>query len=163
MYVGSCLDCSGSSWTDFGGRGRWDSWIVRRVGSVSLILTATSFSWWISTAFWHSVTKGGSTYLSTCRVLFSKEIFFLSQEPVEIRVYLGASLCTYFFGSWCIIIGIIILGEVTFIVSYVFCFTAYWLIFMMLFIDICLYFVFCEIKNLFCLLVFSTHAFMYFV
>ena len=28
-----------------------------------------------------------------------------------------------------------------------------------LFIDICLYFVLCEIKNLFCLLVFSTHAF----
>ena len=33
---------------------------------------------------------------------------------------------------------------------------------MMLFIEICLYFVFCEIKNLFCLLVFFIHAFMLF-
>ena len=32
-----------------------------------------------------------------------------------------------------------------------------------LFIDICLYFMLSEIKNLFCLLVFSTHAVMHFV
>ena len=38
------------------------------------------------------------TYLSTYRVLFSKGDFFLSLEPVEIRLYQGASLCTYLFG-----------------------------------------------------------------
>ena len=39
-----------------------------------------------------------NTYLTTSRVLFSGGDIFLSLEPVEIRLYLGASLCTYFFG-----------------------------------------------------------------
>ena len=46
-------------------------------------------------AFRHK--KKGSTYLSTCRVLFSGGDIFLSLEPVEIRLYLGASLCIYIF------------------------------------------------------------------
>ena len=84
-------------------------------------------------------------------------------KPVDISLYLGVSLCIYFFGSCCILVGLFILGGDTFIVSHVSCFTAYLRIFMMLFIDICLYFVFCEIKNLFCLLVFFTHGFMHLV
>ena len=55
--------------------------------------------------------------------LFSEGDFFLSLEPVEIRLYLGVSLCIYIFGSLCILVWIIILGVVTFIVSYVSCFT----------------------------------------
>ena len=39
-----------------------------------------------------------NTYLTTSRVLFSGGDIFLSLELVEIRLYLGASLCTYFFG-----------------------------------------------------------------
>ena len=31
--------------------------------------------------------------------LFSRGDIFLSLEPVEIRLYLGASLCIYLFGS----------------------------------------------------------------
>ena len=95
--------------------------------------------------------------------LFYFYFYFYFLELVEIRLYLGASLCIYLFGFWCILVGLFILGGDTFIVSYVSCFIAYWLIFVMLFIDICLYFVFCEIKNLFYLLVFSTHAFMHLV
>ena len=44
---------------------------------------------------------------------------------MEIRLYLDASLCIYLFGSWCIIVGLFILGGDTFIVSYISCFTAY--------------------------------------
>ena len=47
--------------------------------------------------------------------VFKGRYFFLSLELVEIRLYLGASL----------LVGIIILGGVTFIVSYVSYFTAY--------------------------------------
>ena len=43
------------------------------------------------TAFWHSVTKRGSTFLSTCRCFCFQGEIFLSLEPVEIRLYLGAS------------------------------------------------------------------------
>ena len=109
--------------------------------------------------------KGGVHFETLVVVFVFRErfffFFFLVLELVEIRLYLGASLCIYLFGSWCI--GLFILREDTFIVSYVSCFTSYWFIFMMLFIDICLYFVFCEIKNSFRLLVFSIHAFMHLV
>ena len=50
---------------------------------------------------------------------------FLSLELVEIRLYLGASLCIYLFGSYCFLVGLFILGGDTFIISYVSCFTAY--------------------------------------
>ena len=163
MYVGSCLDRSGDSWTNFGGCARRDQWLARRVSTVLMILTATSFWWWIFDCPLTFRHKKGFTFLSTCRCFCFQGEIFLSLEPVEIRLYLGASLCIYLFGSWCILVGIIILGGVTFIVSYVSCFTVCWLIFMMLFIDICLYFMFCEFKNLFCLLVFSIHVFMHLV
>ena len=112
-----------------------------------------SFWWWILIALWHSVTKKGSTFRiwDTCRgfCFQGESFFFFLLELMEIRLYLGASLCIYLFGSWCILVRLFILRGVTFIVPYVSCFTTYWFIFMMLFIDICLYFVFCEIKNLF--------------
>ena len=54
------------------------------------------------------------------------------------------------------------LREDTFIVLYVSCFNAYCFIFMSYSL-IFLYFVLSEIKNLFCLLVFSTYTFMRFV
>ena len=84
-------------------------------------------------------------------------------DLVEIRLYLAASLCIYLF--WLLMYfcwAIHVKGR------YIYCFICflfhYLLIYIYeLFIDICLYFVLSEIKNLFCLLVFSTHAFMHFV
>ena len=58
-YVGSCLDRSGGSGTDFGSW--WDSWFASRFGTVSEFFIATFFWWWILIALWHSVTKKGST------------------------------------------------------------------------------------------------------
>ena len=137
--------------------------LSRKVGTVSTILTTTSFWWWILIALWHSITKRGSTYLSSCRVfvLRGESIFFLL-ELMEIRLYLGAWLCTYLFRSWYIFVGLFMLGGVTFIVLYVSCFICLLIYIYELFIDICLYCVLVEIKNLFCLLVFSTHAVMHF-
>ena len=58
------------------------------------------------------------------------------------------------------------LGGDTFITSitlYVSCFNCFLIYIYELFIDVCLYCVLVEIKNLFCLLVFSTDAVMHFV
>ena len=52
---------------------------------------------WILIALWHSVTKRGSTYLSTCRVLISGGEHFCWLELVEFRLYLGASHCSLLF------------------------------------------------------------------
>ena len=38
-------------------------------------------------------------YIALVEFFVFKGRFFLSLEPVEIRVYLGASLCIYIFGS----------------------------------------------------------------
>ena len=84
-------------------------------------------------------------------------------EFVEISLYLGASLCIYFFSSCFIFVGLFMIGGDTFIVSYVFLFHCLLIYIYELFIDICLYFLLSEIKNLICLLVFSTHAVMRFV
>ena len=82
-------------------------------------------------------------------------------------MYLGASLCTLLFQLlpyFCFFfVGIFMLGGVYFFI-YMFlvsnCLLTYVYEF---FIDICLYCVLFEIKNLFYLLVFSTHAVMHFV
>ena len=89
------------------------------------------------------------------------EHFFLL-ELVEIRLYLGASLCIYLFSSCYIFVGLFMLGGVTFIGLYGFCFNCLLIYIYELFIDICLYCVLVEIRNLFYLLVFSTHAVMHF-
>ena len=81
---------------------------------------------------------------------------------MEIRLYLGASLCIYLFSSYYIFVGLFMLGGVTFIGLYVSCFKCLLVYIYELFIDICLYCVSVEIKNLFCLLVFSTHEVMHF-
>ena len=115
---------------------------------------------------WHSITKRWSTYLSSCRVFVFKGreffFFFFLLELVEIRLYLGASLCIYLFSSYYIFVGLFMLGGVTFIVLYVSCFHYLLIYIYELFIDSCLYCVLVEIKNLFCLLVFSTHVVMHF-
>ena len=77
-------------------------------------------------------------------------------------MYLGASLCIYLFSSWYFCWAIHDRGR------YIYCFICFLfhclLIYIYeLFIDICLYFVLSEIKNLFYLLIFSTHAVMHFV
>ena len=54
-------------------------------------------------------------------------------------------------------------GEYIFSTLYVSCFNCLLIYIYEFFIDICLYCVLFEIKNLFYLLVFSTHAVMYFV
>ena len=64
--------------------------------------------------------------------------------------------CFYF-------VGLFMLRGDTFIVLYVSCFNCLLIYIYELFIDICLYCVLVEIKNLFCLLVFSTHAVIHFV
>ena len=74
---------------------------------------------------------------------------------MEIRLYLGASLCIYLFSSWYFCWAIHDRG------SYIYCFICflfhYLLIYIYeLFIDICLYFVLSEIKNLFCFCIFHT-------
>ena len=81
---------------------------------------------------------------------------------MEIRLYLGALLCIYLFSSCYIFVGLFMLGGVTFIVLYVSCFNCLLIYIYELFIDICLYYGLVEIKNLFCLLVLSTHAVMHF-
>ena len=68
----------------------------------------------------------------------------------------------YFFSSYYIFVGLFMLGGVTFIGLYVSCFNYLLIYIYELFIDICLYCVLVEIKNLFCLLVFSTQAVMHF-
>ena len=60
-------------------------------------------------------------------------------------------------------VGLYMLGGDTFIAFYVSFFNCLLIYIYELFIDICLYCVLFEIKNLFCLLVFSTHAVMHFV
>ena len=74
-------------------------------------------------------SQKGGVHLSTFGTLVEVFIFrgrvFCLLELVEIRLYLGASLCIYLFGSWCIIVGLFILGGDTFIVSYISSFTAY--------------------------------------
>ena len=60
-------------------------------------IIATSFWWWILIALWYSITKRGSTYLSNCRVFVFRGRAFFLLELVEIRLYLGASLCIYLF------------------------------------------------------------------
>ena len=87
---------------------------------------------------------------------------FILLELVEIRLYLSASLCIYLFISYYIFVGLFMLEGVTFIGLYVSCFNYLLIYIYELFIDICLYCVLVEIKNLFCLLVFSTHAVMHF-
>ena len=82
---------------------------------------------------------------------------------MEIRLYLGASLCIYLFSSCYIFVGLFMLGGDTFIVLYVSCFNCLLIYIYELFIDICRYCVLVGIKNLFCLLGFSTHAVMHFV
>ena len=54
------------------------------------------------------------------------------------------------------------LGGDTFIALYVSCFDCFLIYIYELLIDICLYCVLFEIKNIFCLLVFSTHVVMHF-
>ena len=60
-------------------------------------------------------------------------------------------------------VGLFMLGGDTFIALYVSCFDCLLIYIYEFFIDICLYCMLFEIKNLFCLLVFSTHAVMHFV
>ena len=81
---------------------------------------------------------------------------------MESRLYLGASLCIYFFSSCYIFVALFMLGGVSFIGLYVSCFNGLLIYIYESFIDICLYCVLVEIKNLFCLLLFSTHAVMHF-
>ena len=101
--------------------------------------------------------------LSTCRVFVFRGRAFFLLELVEIRLYLSASLCIYLFSSCYIFVGLFMLGGYTFIVLYVSCFNCLLIYIYELFIDIYLYCVLVEIKNLFCLLIFSTHAVMHFV
>ena len=61
-------------------------------------------------------------------------------------------------------VGLFMLGGDTFIALYVSCFNCLLIYIYELFIDICLYYVLVDAnKNLFRLLVFSTHAVMHFV
>ena len=102
--------------------------------------------------------------MSTCRVFVFKGRAFFLLELVEIRLYLGASLCIYLFSSCYIFVGLFMIRGDKFFFCFI-CFLFHCLLIYIYesFIDICLYFVLSEIKNLFCLLVFSTHAVMHFV
>ena len=69
----------------------------------------------------------------------------------------------YLFSFCRIFVGLFMLGGDIFIALYVSCFNCLLIYIYEFFIDICLYCVLFEIKNLFYLLVFSTHAVMHFV
>ena len=68
-----------------------------------------------------------------------------------------------FLFSYCHTFWAIQVREDTFIALYVSCFNYLLIYIYEFFIDICLYCMLFEIKNLFCLLVFSTHAVVHFV
>ena len=71
---------------------------------------------------------------------------------MEFRLYLGASLCTYFFSSYLVFDGIFLLGGVLCLIGTLFvsCFK--------LLIDLYVFiYVLFEIKKLFCLLVLFPH------
>ena len=152
MYVGSCLDCSGGSRTDFGGRSWWDLWFMSGFGTVSTFFTAISFWWWILIALWHSVTKRGSTY-----EFFHLYLFFFSGGEF---IFVGWSLWS------CLDWDIHVRGSVFFIYGSIFilyasCFK--------LLIDLCLWVIhwymslLCvvfEIKILFYLLVLFPHMWL---
>ena len=76
------------------------------------------------------LTKRGSTFETFVEVFVLRGRVFCLLELVEIRLYLGVSLCIYLFRSWCIFVGLFMIGGDTLIVLYVSCFTAYWFIFM---------------------------------
>ena len=61
--------------------------------------------------------KKGEYILEFC---FQGEIFLLSLEPVEIRLYLGASLCIYFF--WLLMYSC---WDYHFRGSYIYCFICF--------------------------------------
>ena len=111
-------------------------------------------------AFYHK--KGEYIFELLKSFGFQGESIFFLLELVEIRLYLGASLYIYLCNSCYFFVRLFMLGGVTFIVLYVSCFNCLLIYIYELFIDICLYCVLVEIKNLFCLLVFSTHAVMHF-
>ena len=114
----------------------------------------------IPLAFYHK--KGEYIFELLQSFGFQGESIFFLLELMEIRLYLGASLCICLCNSCYFFVGLFMLEGVTFIVLYVFCFNCLLIYIYELLIDICLYCVLVEIKNLFCLLVFSTHAVMHF-
>ena len=80
-------------------------------------------------------------------------------------MYLGASHCILPFlalATFICFVGLFMLGRVIFFALYVSCFYCLLIYIYGFFIYICLYCVLFEIKNLFYLLVFSTHAVMHF-
>ena len=88
-------------------------------------------------------------------------IFFVL-ELWSIRLYQGASLCTFFFFFWLVMylfwclyfLWVVYDKGRHYVLISVSCFTLcyidYWFIFMRLFMIYILYFMLCEIKNLFC-------------
>ena len=101
--------------------------------------------------------------MSTCRVLVSGgEHFWLVGAC---GVYIVSRCFTLYFTILALailFIGQFMLGGDTFIAFSVSCFDCSLIYIYEFFIDICLYCVLFEIKKLFCLLVFSTHAVMRF-
>ena len=100
---------------------------------------------------------------------FQGESIFCWLELVEFRLYLGASHCIFtflalaaFFFLFCFV-GLFMLGGDFFFCFICSCFNYLLIYIYEFFIDICFYCVLFEIKNLFYLLVFSTHAVMHFV
>ena len=99
---------------------------------------------------------------------FQGESIFCWLELVEFKLYLGASHCiftilalaAFFFVLFCWVIHVRGRFFFCFICS---CFNYLLIYIYEFFIDICFYCVLFEIKNLFYLLVFSTHAVMHFV
>ena len=94
-------------------------------------------------------SQKGGVHIWACRVfVFQGESIFGWLELVEFRLYLGASHCIYLFSSCHIFVGLFMLGGDTFIAFYVSCFDCLLIYIYELFIDICLYCVLFEIKNL---------------
>ena len=131
-----------------------------------MVSSTTSFWWWFLIAFWQFVTKKGVYIWIEIGGVFG----FL--ELWNFRLYLGATWCIYFFGSWGIYLDVFIFLWVVYVRRrhYVFisiivsCFTCATLaidLYYEVIHDISLLFsIFVKSRIYFVLLVFSTHAFM---
>ena len=116
-----------------------------------MVTSTTSFWWWVLIALWQFVTKKGEYIWMEIGGVF----FFFG----SFRLYLGASLCTYFWLMMYLFLMSLFLWVVydrgryyvlIFVSCFTLCYIDYWFIFMRLFMIYIFYFMLCEIKNLFC-------------
>ena len=111
-------------------------------------------------AFHH---KKGSTYLSLQSFCLQGESIFVGWSLWSLDCIQVLHIVFYLFSFCHILLGYSCQGELLLLLYMFLIFNCLLIYIFEFFIDICLYCVLFEIKKLFCLLVFSTHAVMHFV